>query len=130
MNTQVIVTEVLVPELVIETVTDTEYVSGVERVEVIEIAQQGVPGAKGDKGDKGDTGDTGAKGDTGDTGLKGDKGDKGDTGDTGAQGAPGSLDGFPLNVANIQDGDILTFSATTSAWTNRPRTEITDGGNF
>ena len=106
MNTQVIVTEVLVPELVVETVTNTEYVSGVERVEVIEIAQQGVPGAKGDKGDKGDTGDTGA------------------------QGAPGSLDGFPLNVANIQDGDILTFSATTSAWTNRPRTEITDGGNF
>ena len=97
MNTQVIVTEVLVPELVIETVTNTEYVSGVERVEVIEIAQQGVPGAKGD---------------------------------TGAQGAPGSLDGFPLNVANIQNGDILTFSATTSAWTNRPRTEITDGGNF
>ena len=127
MNTQVIVTEVLVPELVVETVTNTEYVSGVERVEVIEIAQQGVPGAKGDKGDKGDTGDTGAKGDTGDTGLTG---DKGDTGDTGAQGAPGSLDGFPLNVANIQDGDILTFSATTSAWTNRPRTEITDGGNF
>ena len=118
MNTQVIVTEVLVPELVIETVTNTEYVSGVERVEVIEIAQQGVPGAKGDKGDKGDTGDTGLKG------------DKGDTGDTGAQGAPGSLDGFPLNVANIQNGDILTFSATTSAWTNRPRTEITDGGNF
>ena len=97
MNTQVIVTEVLVPELVIETVTNTEYVSGVERVEVIEIAQQGVPGAKGD---------------------------------TGAQGAPGSLDGFPLNVANIQNGDIFTFSATTSAWTNRPRTEITDGGNF
>ena len=97
MNTQVIVTEVLVPELVIETVTNTEYVSGVERVEVIEIAQQGVPGAKGD---------------------------------TGAQGAPGSLDGFPLNVANVQNGDILTFSATTSAWTNRPRTEITDGGNF
>lgn len=121
---QVIVTEVLVPELVIETATETEYVAGIERVEVVEIAMQGPEGQRGLKGDKGDQGDQGIQG------LKGDKGDQGDQGDQGIQGPPGSLDGFPLNVSNIQNGDILTFSSPAGAWVNRGRIELTDGGNF
>lgn len=37
-------------------------------------------------------------------------------------------DDFPTNITNANNGDILTFNS--GAWTNQPRTVITDGGNF
>lgn len=52
----------------------------------------------------------------------------------GPQGPPGpggtdtSLVGYPVHLVDGQPGDLLNF--TGAAWTNRPSTDVTDGGNF
>lgn len=85
----IFVTEVLAPESVVETRTNSEFVTGSTITEIVEIARQGPPGP---------------------------------------QGPPGSISGFPLNVSSPQNGDTLIYD--TAAWTNRPKSELTDGGNF
>jgi hypothetical protein len=41
-----------------------------------------------------------------------------------------SIGGFPINVTQANDGDMLIFNGTTSAWVDIPKTDILDGGNF
>lgn len=61
-------------------------------------------------------------------------GPQGPPGPAGAEG--GLADDFGLSgLADVQisapgPGDILTFNIETSTWTNAPRSQITDGGNF
>lgn len=49
----------------------------------------------------------------------------------GIQGPPGpaSIGGLAIALANPAPGDMLTLGAD-NKWTNVPKTEITDGGNF
>lgn len=35
-----------------------------------------------------------------------------------------------VSIGNVSNGDLLTFDAASSVWTNAPRSQITDGGNF
>ena len=50
----------------------------------------------------------------------------------GIQGPPGAsgIDGYPVSVVLPGDGDLLTFNANNSIWTNVNRTSVSDGGNF
>lgn len=50
----------------------------------------------------------------------------------GLQGPPGpsGIDGYPVSVILPGDGDLLTFNANNSIWTNVNRTSVSDGGNF
>lgn len=52
----------------------------------------------------------------------------------GKQGPPGppgtgALD-LPLAIDNPQDGDVLSYSNSKSAWANEARVDFLDGGNF
>lgn len=49
----------------------------------------------------------------------------------GVQGPPGpsAIGGFGFELTNPAPGDMLVLSGT-NKWTNVPKTEITDGGNF
>lgn len=46
------------------------------------------------------------------------------------RGAPGpnSIGGYPFNIINAQQYDVLMFGV--NEWVNTPQVEITDGGNF
>lgn len=54
----------------------------------------------------------------------------------GPQGPPGDIAngnatailGYPVRLVDGQRNDLLNFDGT--AWTNRPSTDVTDGGNF
>lgn len=50
----------------------------------------------------------------------------------GLQGPPGpsSIDGYAVSIALPEEGDLLTFNANNSIWTNVNRTSVSDGGNF
>lgn len=49
----------------------------------------------------------------------------------GPQGAPGpnAIGGYEVTVDEIADGDVLSFAAANSRWTNRRQENLTDGGN-
>lgn len=51
----------------------------------------------------------------------------------GKQGPPGkpgtgALD-LPLAIDNPQDGDVLTYDTSKTAWANKPKITVIDGGN-
>lgn len=53
----------------------------------------------------------------------------------GLQGPPGppgpsGIDGYVVSIALPEEGDLLTFNANNSIWTNVNRTSVSDGGNF
>jgi hypothetical protein len=50
----------------------------------------------------------------------------------GLQGPPGpsGIDGYAVSIALPEEGDLLTFNANNSIWTNVNRTSVSDGGNF
>lgn len=50
----------------------------------------------------------------------------------GLQGPPGpsGIDGYAVSIAIPEEGDLLTFNANNSIWTNVNRTSVSDGGNF
>ena len=41
---------------------------------------------------------------------------------------PSSIGGFPIDVEDLEKGDLLIFE--TQNWTNTNKINITDGGNF
>lgn len=57
--------------------------------------------------------------------------ERGLRGKEGPPGPPGSgvLD-LPLAIDNPQDGEVLSYSSSKSAWTNEDRRDLVDGGNF
>lgn len=40
------------------------------------------------------------------------------------------LGGYTVELVNLVNNDVLSFSSATSVWKNRPAAELTDGGNF
>jgi hypothetical protein len=50
------------------------------------------------------------------------------TGGQGAQGPDNGIGGFPVELNELTEGDLLTVAS--QKWTNTKRTNITDGGNF
>lgn len=50
----------------------------------------------------------------------------------GLQGPPGpsGIDGYVVSITLPEEGDLLTFNANNSIWTNVNRTSVSDGGNF
>lgn len=42
----------------------------------------------------------------------------------------GLIGGYAVNVTNADDGDLLVFNSTTTAWVDVHKSEILDGGNF
>lgn len=49
---------------------------------------------------------------------------------SGGSGSSTGIGGFPVNVTHADDGDILVFNGTASAWVDVAKTDILDGGNF
>ncbi len=55
----------------------------------------------------------------------------GGSGNEGGIGGGGLLAGLAdVSIGPTSNGDLLTYDAGTSTWTNAPRSQITDGGNF
>jgi hypothetical protein len=53
------------------------------------------------------------------------------TGNEGGIGGGGLLAGLAdVSIGGAGNGDLLTYDAASSVWTNAPRSQITDGGNF
>lgn len=63
-------------------------------------------------------------------GIRGPKGDQGDQGIQGVQGieGPNAIGGAPIVIDGLATDDILKYDG--AAWSNRPQTVLTDGGNF
>lgn len=63
-------------------------------------------------------------------GIRGPKGEQGDQGIQGPQGidGPNAIGGAPIVIGGLATDDILKYDG--SAWSNRPQTVLTDGGNF
>ena len=85
------------------------------------------------QGVKGEQGDTGATGDNGLSAYElwledGNTGSLQDFFDYAGANASRFLDGVPVSLTALTPGDILTFQS--GLWTNTPRTDVTDGGNF
>mgnify|MGYP001478860001 CR=1 FL=1 len=57
--------------------------------------------------------------------------EQGPRGKKGPPGKPGvgAID-LPLAIDNPQDGDVLSYSNSKTAWANEPRAKFIDGGNF
>lgn len=49
----------------------------------------------------------------------------------GPQGHPGpnAIGGYEITIADIADGDVLSFASASNRWTNRRQENLTDGGN-
>jgi hypothetical protein len=113
------------PEITVQTVAGTVTVSNPweERVITVAVAQ----------GVKGDTGDTGATGTPGESAYElwladGNEGSLQDFFDYAGANASRFLDGVPVSLGALTAGDVLTFQS--GLWTNTPRSDVTDGGNF
>jgi hypothetical protein len=64
-------------------------------------------------------------------GPAGAAGSGGGGGNEGGIGGGGLLAGLAdVSIGAVGNGDLLTFDAASSVWTNAPRSQITDGGNF
>jgi hypothetical protein len=110
------------PEITIQTIAGTVTVSNPweERVISVSVAQ-GVQGIQGEQGN---------------TGLSayelwlsdGNEGTLQDFFDFAGANASRFLDGVPVSLGALTSGDILTYQS--GIWTNTPRTDVTDGGNF
>lgn len=64
-------------------------------------------------------------------GVQGPEGPQGIQGVVGPQGPAGSgttIGGYDVTMVGGQENDLLSF--TGAVWTNRPQTQVTDGGNF
>ena len=113
------------PEITVQTTAGTVTVSNPweERVITVAVAQ----------GVKGEQGDTGATGDNGLSAYElwladGNVGSLQDFFDYAGANASRFLDGVPVSLTALTAGDVLTFQS--GLWTNTPRTDVTDGGNF
>jgi hypothetical protein len=42
----------------------------------------------------------------------------------------GTIGGFPVNITQANDNDVLVFNASIGAWVDVNKQEIVDGGNF
>lgn len=64
-------------------------------------------------------------------GPQGPAGSPGTGGGDGGIGGGGLLAGLAdVSIGTVGNGDLLTYDAASSVWTNAPRSQITDGGNF
>lgn len=70
----------------------------------------------------------GPQGSVGPAGPQGPQGIQGVVGPQGPAGSGTTIGGYDVTMVNGQVDDLLSF--TGAAWTNRPQTQVTDGGNF
>lgn len=125
------------PEISIETVAGTITVSNPFEAPVVAVpVTPTVLSVDVAQGVKGDTGAAGVPGEQGSQGLSaydlwllaGNTGSLQDFFDYASDLASRLIDGTPVALGTLAEGDVLTYQS--GNWTNAERTGITDGGNF